>query len=468
MEVVAENSNAANSCVAERGFVLPIPPASVVQPRTADEVVEIVRAANASGTPLVPMSSGPSHFHGGTVPSVPGAALVDLRTMNRILRVDRRNRMAVIEPGVTWRQLQAQLAEDGMRVTMPLLPRANKSVIASLLEREPTLIPRYQYSLIEPLRNCGVVWGSGMLSYTGEAGGSSYSLEEQWAQGGRQLDPKGPAQTDFVRFVTGAQGSMGIVVWASVKCELVPAEHKLFSVSASELEDLVDLTYRLTRLRLGDETFIVNRARLAQMLSGDASAYPAWTLIVGIGGRALLAEDRVSVQEADFREVVGGFGLPVEDGLREVPHDAAVNLIHGFAGEPHWRLRCGGGCQDVFFLTTLNRTPEFVACMRNCAEAWQYPLADLGVYIQPQHQGVEYHCEFTLPHRTDDRETTRVRELHERASEELIARGAYFSRPYGTWATLVYNRDAQSTEALRKVKRIFDPNSIMNPGKLCF
>ena len=67
--------------------------------------------------------------------------MVDLGRMNKILRIDRRNRMVVIEPGVTYAQLQPELAKEGMRITPPLYPRANKSVIASLLERQPTLIP---------------------------------------------------------------------------------------------------------------------------------------------------------------------------------------------------------------------------------------------------------------------------------------------------------------------------------------
>ena len=113
----------------------------------------------------MPVSSGAPHFHGDTVPSAPGAVMLDLRRMDKILRVDRRNRMVVIEPGVTYPQLQAALAAQGMRVTPPLLPRANKSVVASLLERQPTLIPRYNFDLPEPLRDCGVVWGSGEVMF---------------------------------------------------------------------------------------------------------------------------------------------------------------------------------------------------------------------------------------------------------------------------------------------------------------
>ena len=62
----------------------------------------------------------------------------------------------------------------------------------------------------------------------------------------------------------------------------------------------------------------------------------------------------------------------------------------------------------------------------------------------------------------------RVKELYRKASEELIGQGAYFSRPYGMWANMVYNRDTQGTIALRKIKQIFDPKNVMNPGKLCF
>jgi FAD/FMN-containing dehydrogenase len=45
---------------------------------------------------------------------------------------------------------------------------------------------------------------------------------------------------------------------------------------------------------------------------------------------------------------------------------------------------------------------------------------------------------------------------------------AYFSRPYGAVVDEVYRRNAETKDALRKMKQIFDPNNVMNAGKLCF
>ena len=427
----------------------------------------------------MPVSSGGPHFHGDTVPSVPAAVIVELTRMNRILRVDRRNRMAVIEPGVTWAALQPALAEHGLRVTPPLAPRANKSVVASLLERQPTLIPRYNFHLPEPLRSCGVVWGSGATMFTGEAGSGPADLEAQWQAGGVQADPKGPGQTDFFRLLTGAQGTMGIVTWAAVKCEIAAAAHKLVFVPAAELDDLLDFTYRLDRIRLGDEVLIVNDAYLARLLAAvggggaaDVAArqaeLPAWTLIVGLGGREHYAAERVAVSEKDARKLAEQFGLKVQAATPGAATSEVAAALCSYPAEP-WKLAAKGASADIFFLTTLDKAPGYVATMLTAAAAHKYPAAAVGVYIQPQHQGVSHHVELSLPYDpAEPAGTARVRALFDATSARLIADGAYFSRPYGSWAQPVYNRDAASRDALRKVKAIFDPSGIMNPGKLCF
>ncbi len=473
---VLDDPASLGSYARDQSFVLSIRPRFVVRPGSGDEVQALIVWANKTSTPLVPVSSGSPHFYGDTVPSVPGAVIVDLSRLNEIMRIDRRNRIVVIEPGVTYAQLQPELAKVGMRVTPPLFPRANKSVIASLLERQPTLIPRYNYALPEPLRDCGVIWGDGQKFYTGEAGQGSLNLDDQWAAGRRLLDPKGPAQTDFFRLLTGAQGTFGIVIWASVKCELLADPKKTLFVTADRLDDLIDLSYRLTRVRVGDEMLLVNNAYLATLTANDRAEIvalrdelPLWTLIIGVGGRTLLPEERVAVAEKDIAAEVAARGLRL---LTAVPGLATARVeaaLTGLAREPHWKLRDKGGVQDIFFHTPLVKAPDYIATMLAAAEAHKYPTADVGIYLQPQHQGVAYHCEFSLPYDPSDaRETAKLRALFSAASEQLIAQGAYFSRPHGEWADPVYNRDAQSTTALRTVKKILDPNNVLNPSKLCF
>jgi FAD/FMN-containing dehydrogenase len=115
----------------------------------------------------------------------------------------------------------------------------------------------------------------------------------------------------------------------------------------------------------------------------------------------------------------------------------------------------------------LDKTGDFVQAANKVAEQCGYPLADIGVYIQPKHRGSSYHMEFNLPYDPDCiKGTNKAKLMFEKASRELSAMGAYFSRPYGIWSQLQLNKDAQNAMVLKELKGIFDPNHIMNPGKL--
>ena len=460
----------------DESYAAQVQPRFVVKPGSTEQVQNLIKWASRSHTPLVPVSSGPPHFHGDTVPSAAGAVIVDLRRMDRILRIDRKNRMTLIEPGVTFSQLQPALAAQGLRISTPLLPRSNKSVIASLLERQPTLVPKYNWSLPDPLRCLEIVWGTGDILWTGEAGSQAHSLEKQWQSGQAQINPMGPQETDWHRLVSGAQGSMGIVTWASIRCEVLPKVHHLLFIPGKELADLVDCAYSLLKVRAGDEILILNSASLAYLMGRAASEIkllqeklPPWVILIGIAGRDILPEEKVKVEEQDICEIAGRFGLSAVSRLSLVNDKQVLETILQSSAEPYWRLNYKGGSQSIFFLTTLDKTPGFVKSMFNLAGTSKYPVSDIGVYIQPQHQGVSYHCEFILPcNPHDPDEAAGTKEFFDKAGEELFKQGAFFSRPYGHWSDLVYSRDAGSKKMLKNIKHIFDPDNVLNPGKLCF
>jgi FAD/FMN-containing dehydrogenase len=65
-------------------------------------------------------------------------------------------------------------------------------------------------------------------------------------------------------------------------------------------------------------------------------------------------------------------------------------------------------------------------------------------------------------------EVERVRTLASQAAKALFDQGALFTRPYGELAKMVYAKANGYVAILKRVKKIFDPKNIMNPGNLCF
>ncbi|HSJ55769.1 MAG TPA: FAD-binding oxidoreductase [Anaerolineae bacterium] len=480
IEIVGQDRVVADP-VGEESFSLsahlipPFAPALRVTPQNVDQVQQIVVWANETRTPLVPVSSGGPHLRGGTLPTAPCAVIVDLSAMKRILKIDHRNRLALVEPGVTFNQLQPALRQEGLRLIAPLLPRAGKSVVAALLEREPVTSPRYQWNLTEPLRSLEIVWGNGERFYSG-GGTLRGEREEDWQRGLVPLVGPGPGQLDFYKLLSAAQGTMGIVTWASVKCEVYPDVHLLRLVAADRLEDLIDLTYRLLRFRFGDELFIVNSTCLSWLLGRDAQqdaslaeALPPWTVVVGITGGPILGAEKAAAREADIADIAHEFGLALVPDVPGYRGDELLARLLDPPAEPYWRLRPRGGAQELFFLTTLDRTPGHVATVQAAADEQGYPPSDIGVYLQPAHQGTGCHCEFVLPFRRDSQaEIEQTAALFRDAGQRLHAGHAYFSRPYGIWAGMVYGADDRTRVVTRQIKEIFDPNGVMNPGKLCF
>ncbi len=460
----------------DMSFVNPIRPMCVVKPKHAEEVEKIVKLARENLMPLVPVSSGPPHFRGDTVPAVGGAVVVDLSEMTRIIRVDRDNRVAMFEPGVTFASLIAAVKEKGLRLNMPLLPRMSKSVVGSMLEREPVIMPKYHWDIADPLNCVEVILGTGEKFRTGAAAGPG-SIEEQWAAGGAQVEAAGPSSASWYRIIQGAQGTMGIVTWASARCEILPSLEEPFLIGSQQLDKISEMSHWLIRLRIPNECFILNNVCLAAIMANKwpadyialRNSLPDWLLFYNLAAYDYFPEERIRGQIEDVAELAQRIGIHPVQAMGKILAVDLLRTVQCPDREPHWKLRYKGGFSDIFFLTIYDKLGEMISAMRAAAQQDGYPTSDLGIYVQPLVQGCNLHCEFILFYNPKKQEESdQIRKLTANAVRRMLDAGAHFSRPYGPDVHTIMNRDAAGVAALKKVKNILDPDNIMNPGKLCF
>ena len=384
----------------DMSFVSPVRPGCVLKPGNTDQVKKIVNLARQRHTPLVPVSSGGPHFRGDTVPSTGGAMVVDLSAMKTIIRIDRKNRVAMFEPGVTFGELIEATAREGLRLNMPLAPRRAKSVVGSLLEREPVIMPKYQWDMADPLACTEVIFGTGDLFRTGAAAGSG-TIEEQWAAGGAQKEAAGPSSASWYRLIQGSQGTMGIVTWASARCELLPRLEEPFFVGSDEPAALFKAVHWLIRLRLVNECLIANRADLAA-ITGKKADLPPWVLFFNVAAYDYFPEERMKGQLDDVTGVMKRESLRHVKAIGGVKAAEFLSIARSPSDDGYWKLRSKGNCEDIFFLSTFNKVEAMIETVRRVADAAGYPVSEIGIYLQPLAQGVTCHCEFNLFYEPDD------------------------------------------------------------------
>ena len=473
-ENVSDDPGALLSYSRDCSLSTPRVPNYVARPKNTEEVQRIVKLANENGIPIVPCSSG-IHFYGNTIPNL-GGIVLDLRRMNRILEIDLYNKMVRVEPGVTWGQLQTEVAKHKMMGLSPLLPHPLKSVLTSHLEREPMLIPKFEYA--GSLVTLEVVFPDGQAFRTGSACVPGFP-DKSMAEG---VNPGGPGYLSYNWLVQGAQGTMGVVTWVKVKMAPRPKIDKTFFIPFESLEDAVQLVYNVQRRMIGEECLILNSVNLATIL---AKKWPVdfnnlikvlapWMVILVSGGGWRRPEEKIEYEEDGLREAAAELHIPelptALPGLPGLEKELPGMLRTAWPEKKtYWKFASKGACQDIFFNTTLNKTPEFVRVMSQVAAENGYCLDDIGFYIQPLEYGRACHFECSFPYSPDEPgEVVMIRNLYAEAVETAMDMGGYFSRPYGVATNMVYDKAAGYTMALKKVKQLLDPKNIMSPGRLCF
>lgn len=470
---VSNDNEVLQKYASDQSFVEPRSPDAVAYATDIEQVQEIIKYGNKTLTPVIPFSSG-LNLHGATIPKE-GGIVLDLSRMNKILSVDEDNWSAVIEPGVTAQQLQDSLEKKQLRAMLPFGIHHKRSALTCYLERDPALAAAsFEYGN-EHIMDTELVLPTGELFRTG-----------LWSAGGKSGSPLGPVRAMMNRLWTGAQGTLGVFTKMNIKIEYLPKLRKIRMFQFDSFPEAIEPLKTIQHKEIGHECFVLNNFNIASLLCRSwevpeklpcgrihakefndlREKLPPWTLIVCMNSGPRLIEEKIAYEEEALNTVMAQTRLHrYNDTTLEKKLLDEMLRPWGILKKYCYR----GSVHDISFKTTLKRVPEFQRVLLEVLNKYNYPLQDVGVYVLIIERGRAVHCEFDIHADPENRqEIMQTKNLWLELSQRFIDEGAFFDRPYGAWADMVYSRAGTYTQKLKQIKKQFDPNNVLNPGRLCF
>src|SRR5690606_17314446 len=175
-------------------------PEAVAFPATEAEVQAIVRVCAEHKVPVVPFGAG-SSMEGHTIPRLGGIS-VDTREMSRILEIAPEDGLAVVEPGVTRKRLNAELRATGMMFSVD--PGADAS-LGGMASTRGSGTMAYRYGTMrDNVLALKVVTPDGKLVKTGSRA------------------RKSSTGYDLTHLFVGAEGTLGVITELTVRLHPIP------------------------------------------------------------------------------------------------------------------------------------------------------------------------------------------------------------------------------------------------------
>src|SRR6059036_916642 len=418
-------------------------PGVVVLPGSRDEVVAVVRLHAALGVPFVPRGAG-TGLSGGALADA-DAVLMVLTRLNRILAIDPVNRLAVVEPGVVNVRLSAAAAPHGLYYSPDPSSQTACTIGGNVAENAGG--PHYlKYGVTTShILGLEVIRADGSVVNLGSPGG----------------EPWGP---DLVALFVGSEGNFGVATRISVRLTPLPAAVRTLLADFSSLRAAGEAVSAIiasgivpAALEMMDQSCIraVEDSVYAAGYPRDAAA----VLLVEIDGRmtdAVVAETDVVTE------------LLRKSGARSVRSAASeAERERLWQGRKKAFGAMGRLWRDLVVQDAVvprSALPHVLETISTIAQ--RYGLVVSNVF----HAGDgNLH-----PNISFDATSVALRQSVEAASGEImatcIAAGGTITGEHGVgidklrYMPLIF--DAESLGAMHAVRKVFDPQERVNPGKV--
>ncbi len=414
-------------------------PEAVVKPGGTHEVAEILKMANRERIPVIPRGAG-TGISGGAVPTL-GGIVLSLERMKRILEIDEANFCATVEAGVSLNEFCAEVEKH--RLYYPLYPGELTATLGGNVATNAGGMRAVKYGVTRQfVLGLEAVLPSGEIIHTG----------------GKFI--KSSTGYDLTQLLTGSEGTLAVITTVTLKLINPPGSRDILLVPFPTLSQAMGCVPAILREKILPVGLEFMEQDIFQMVEDYAQkkiplhGYPAYLMIM------------------------------LETESREEFHQQAERLSE---------VCLANGAVDVF-------VPDSEKAKRNLLEAREkfYPtiqhhgMADIADVVVPRSQIARFieqvkaiSLRFGIKvvaygHAGDgnvhlhplggEKEAGRVKDLMKELILAGLALGGTISGEHGLGQEkkdyLPLAAPPAALELMRRIKGAFDPNRILNPGKV--
>ncbi len=417
-------------------------PDAVVFPDGTAQVIGLMRWANHHGVPVVPRGAG-TGFVGGSVP-VAGGVVLSFERMNRILEIDRDNLVAVVEPGVVTADLHRAVQEVGL-----FYPPDPSSSASCTLGGNAA---------------CGAT-GPRSVKYGGTR---DYVLGVEAVLPSGELIPctskavKRVVGIDMARLLVGTEGTLGIITQLTLRLIPAPQSVRTLLVSFPEVTDAARAVSRviasglipracefmdhhsLDLIRAHTRVAVADAAQALLIMETDGTEQAATAMAEAI--EAVCREEHaLEVRRADTEAETKSVWA-ARKALSQAMYEVAPTKIN----------------EDV--VVPRSRLPELVAVVDALVAKYRLPIVCFG------HAGEGNLHVNIMADRADAEVMARAKKAVVELFEAVVALDGSVSGEHGIGLAkapyLPIEVGPAGMAAMGRVKAAFDPNGILNPGKI--
>ena len=414
------------------------PPDAVAFVQSTEEVQKIVAICGKYNTPVIPFGTGTSlegHF---TAPF--GGISIDLSAMNRILEVNAADLDCRVEAGVTRKQLNIHLRDQGL--FFPVDPGADASLGGMAATRASgTNAVRYG-TMRDNVLNVTAVMANGEIIRTGSRA------------------KKSSAGYDLTRLMVGSEGTLGVITEVALKLYGIPESIVAAVCPFPSVEACCNAT--ITAIQMG-----IPVARIELVDAEHVKAFNAYskldlkvtpTLFLEFHGTEASAKEQAESFAGIAEDLGGG---PYSWATKEEDRQKLWQARH----DAFWATKSLVPGKDAFATDVC--VP--ISRLAECVSATQDDLAANGLYgpivghVGDGNFHVVLFCD-----RADPVEVKKVKVVYDRLIDRAIGMGGTSTGEHGIGSGKVAYLEKEHGTALsfmRDIKRALDPKNIMNPGK---